>query len=249
MSLSIGIALVAALLAGAVSGLSGFGYALVGAPLLLLVFEPTTVVVTLASVGIILNLFVVLDSLRIVDVRVVVSLLPWSLVGLVIGVEILKYVQAVYIELAVGLLVLVFSLMLLRNLTLPGMEGRWGPIIAGASSGAMASSTGLGGPPIVMLFVARKLTRDIFRASNGAYFFILACSTFSLLSLRGVVAWEELKVSALLIPAVLIGKMIGTQAVKHLSSSAFRTITVGIMLAAGSGSVVAAGWELLGRVM
>ncbi len=51
MIVDIPVGLVAALFAGAISGLSGFGYAPASVPLLMLVLGPATVVVVLSLVG------------------------------------------------------------------------------------------------------------------------------------------------------------------------------------------------------
>lgn len=245
MSATITIALLAALLAGSISGLSGFGYALVSVPLLLVVFEPTTVIVVLAFIGVFTNALVVHDSLRTVEGRALVSLLPWSALGLDAGVELLRAVEAVYIELAAGSLVIVFSVMLLQGWTLPGLRGRWGPVVAGASAGVMSTSTGIGGPPIVMLFAARKLARNVFRATNAAYFLILATLTLSLLLLRGMVDLQHLGIAALLVPAAFLGKTLGTWMSGLLSGSNFRTVTLGIACAAGCVGILRAGGQLL----
>jgi len=54
--------LFAALLAGIVTGLTGFGLALISTPILLFVYEPRTVVVLTAIFSIFINAAVVWDS-------------------------------------------------------------------------------------------------------------------------------------------------------------------------------------------
>ncbi len=51
-----------ALLSGFVSRLTGFGFALISVPLLLFVYDPTTVVVLTAVLAVFINLAVVWDS-------------------------------------------------------------------------------------------------------------------------------------------------------------------------------------------
>lgn len=233
------------MLAGSISGLSGFGYALVSVPLLLAVYDPTTVIVVLAFIGIFTSALVALDSFQMVKKRTIASLLLPSALGLLVGVELLRRAEAVYIELAAGSLVMMFSVILIRGWALPGLEGSWGPVVAGTLAGTMSTSIGLGGPPIVMLFAARKLTRDAFRATNAAYFTISSSLTLTLLLLRGMVEWEHFRIAALLIPAVFMGKLLGTLIAGRLPDSNFRTVTLGITLVAGCFGVLSAGWELL----
>lgn len=241
------IALLAALFAGAISGMSGFGYALVSVPLLLLVFEPATVVVVVSFLGVFTNALVVSDSLRAVEARAVGTLLPWSVLGVVAGTEILRLTEAVHVELATGLLVAGFSAMLLRGLTPPGLGGGWGPPVVGASAGLLSGSAGLGGPSIVMLFAARGLPRDAFRATNAACLLALGSLTLSLLLVRGMVGWQQLWISALLVPATFVGKAVGTRIAGRLSGAGLRKTALWIALAAGCVGVLGAGWELLRR--
>lgn len=239
------VALVAAFLAGTVSGLSGFGYALVSVPLLLLVFDPATVVVVLSLIGIPVNVLVVLDSWRAVEARIVLTLLPWSALGLVLGTEILFLAEPAHIQLAAGALVVLFAVALLRGTRLPGARGRWGPVVAGASTGVMATSTGLGGPPIVMLFAARGFGRDALRASMAAYLLALGTATLCLLLARGVVEGRHLWVAALLLPAAFAGKAIGTSVAKRLPDKEFRKTILGLILLTGLVGVATGGWEIL----
>jgi uncharacterized membrane protein YfcA len=68
LSASLAVALFAALLAGCVSGLTGFGFALISSPLLLFVYDPTTVVVLTvvltAVLSVAINVAVVWNSWR-----------------------------------------------------------------------------------------------------------------------------------------------------------------------------------------
>ena len=56
--------LLAAFLAVTITGLTGYGLALISAPLLLFVYDPTTVVVFMAVLSVFINAAVVSDSWR-----------------------------------------------------------------------------------------------------------------------------------------------------------------------------------------
>lgn len=248
VAVALPVALLAAVLAGAVSGLGGFGYALVSVPPLLLVFDPTTVIVIVSVVGVFTNALVVSESPSTVDARAAGALLPWSVLGVVAGTEILRSVETAYIELAAGLLVSGFSVILLRGLSPRGLKGRWGPVVAGASAGVLSSSTGLGGPPIVMLFAVRGFSRDVFRATNAACLLALGCLTLFSLILRDMVGWQQLWVSALLIPAAFSGKAMGTRISGHLSGRGFRNAMLWLTLTAGCVGVLGAGRHFPGNL-
>jgi uncharacterized membrane protein YfcA len=239
------VALLSALLAGAVSGLTGFGLALISTPLLLFVYEPRTVVVLTAALSIFINLAVVLDSWRDAQRRVVIALLPPAFVGIVMGVEVLRVVNPLYIRLAVGVVVVFSALLLLRDIQLPGAETRWGTVVAGWASGALSTSTGLAGPPIVLLLASRGLPKRVFSGSSALYFLVLSVAGLVILFCRGLFDSSDLQLMLALIPAAFLGKAIGTAMLKKTSEKTFRTITLGIVVLTGTLGVATATWALL----
>lgn len=233
MSLGLVVAFAVIILAAAVSGLIGFGLAVVAVPLLLIFFDPVEVVVLIALISLFTNAVIVQDSWREVKTRSVLALMPWAIVGLVLGTEILRRANPDYLRLGVGVIVVLSAILLLRDVTLKSIEGRIGTVLAGASSGALATSTGIAGPPIVLLFAARGLPKDSFRASNAAYFLVLSVAIIVTLFVRDIVETPELWTAAALVPAAFIGKTLGTALVKRLSDEAFRQITLAVVLLTG----------------
>jgi uncharacterized membrane protein YfcA len=245
LSAALLVALLSALLAGAVSGLTGFGLALISTPLLLFVYDPRTVVVITAALSIFINFAVVWDSWRDAQRRVVVALLPPAFVGIVMGVEVLRVVNPLYIRLAVGVVVVFSALLLLRDIRLPGAETRWGTVVAGWASGALSTSTGLAGPPIVLLLASRGLPKRVFRGSSALYFLVMSVAGLVVLFYRRLFDASDVPLMLALIPAAFLGKAIGTAMLKRTSERAFRTITLGIVILTGTLGVATAAWALL----
>jgi uncharacterized membrane protein YfcA len=239
------VALPAAFLAGVVTGMTGFGLALISTPLLLFVYEPSKVIVLTTIFSIFINVAVVWDSWRDAHRRLVLALLPPAFVGLVAGTEILRVVDPVYIRLAVGAVVVFSALILLKDLRLPGAGTRWGPLVAGSASGALSTSTGLAGPPIVLLLTARGLPKHDFRGTSALYFLAMSVFAIAVLAFRGVVEAEHVPLGAALIPAALVGKVVGTAALKRVSEKAFRGISLGLVIFTGALGVATAVWALL----
>ena len=245
MSAALLVALLSALLAGAVSGLTGFGLALISTPLLLFVYEPRTVVVITFVLSIFINLAVVWDSWRDADRRVVIALLPPAFVGIVVGAEVLRVVNPLYIRLAVGVVVVFSALLLLREIRLPGAETRWGTVVAGWASGALSTSTGLAGPPIVLLLASRGLPKRVFRGSSALYFLVMSVAGLVILFYRGLFDASDVQLMLVLIPVAFVGKAIGTAMLKRTSEKAFRTTTLGIVILTGTLGVATATWALI----
>jgi uncharacterized membrane protein YfcA len=157
LSAALIVAVFAALLAGVVTGMTGFGLALISTPILLFVYEPKTVIVLTAIFSVFINTAVVWDSWRESRKRLALALLVPALLGIVAGVEILRVIDPVYVRLGVGAVVVFSALLLVKDIRLPGADTRWGTLVAGSTSGMLSTSTGLAGPPIVLLLASRGL--------------------------------------------------------------------------------------------
>lgn len=245
MSFAFLVALLAALLAGAVSGLTGFGLALISVPLLLFVYDPQTVVALTAVLSVFINLAVVWDSWREAERRLVLALLPPAFLGVLVGAEALAVVDPLYIRLGVGVLVVFSAALLLREIELPGANTRIGTVVAGLTSGALSTSTGLAGPPIVLLFASRGLPKHAFRGSSALYFLPISLVGLAVLSYRGLFGAENVPLALALVPAAFLGKILGTALLSRISEKAFRVTTLGVVLLTGSLGAATALWALV----
>lgn len=244
MGLSLDTALLLATLiiftSGFVTGLTGFGFGMVSAPPLLALYDPPMVVSIIVYVSLLTSLLIVVRQPHLVDRPLVGKLLPVAALGQVLGVVILTQVNANLLKAAVGGIVLVWALLLLRGLRLKGGTSLLAISSAGAASGALTTSTGLSGPPVILLFTAREMERDLFRVTISAYFFGMGIIAMIVLAIGGAVAQKELVTSLALIPAALLGTVVGSRLSRHLTAARFRQLTLALLLISGcSGALTA----------
>ena len=239
------VALFVALLAGSVSGLTGFGLALIAVPLLLFVYEPATVVVLVFVLSVFINVAVIWDSWHDADRRLVLSLLPPAAVGVFVGAEVLYYADPLYIRLGVGMVVVFSALLLLREVRIPAAERWLGTVVAGSTSGLLSTSTGLAGPPIVLLFAARRLPKHAFRGSSALYFLVMSFVGLAALTNRGLLDAAQIPLALALIPAAFLGKVLGTALLERISDKTFRSVTLGVVILTGALGAATAAWALL----
>jgi uncharacterized protein len=244
LSAALLVALFAALLAGVVTGLTGFGLALISTPILLFVYEPRTVVVLTAILSIFISAAVVWDSRHEARRRLALALLVPALFGVVVGTVVLGAIDPVYIRLGVGAIVTFSALLLVRDIHLPGANTRWGTLVAGSASGALSTSTGLAAPPVVLLLASRGLPKHEFRGTSVLYFLPMSIAGLAVLAVRGLVEAPEVPLGLALVPAAIVGKAIGTALLKRTSEKAFRSITLGLVILTGTLGVATAAWAL-----
>lgn len=234
MSWELAVALVVALLAGTISGTTGFGLALTGTPLLLFVYEPRTVIFLIAVISVFINVAVVLDSWPSAHKRLALTLLIPSIAGLVVGTELLKITDPRNIRLAVGIVVVFSALLLVRDIRLPGAGTRSGAIVAGAVSGTLSTSTGLAAPPIVLLLASRDLPKHDFRSTIALYFLFMSAAGIIVLFARGIAQADQIPLAATLVPSSIAGKSLGTALLKRIPERGFRHVTLGLVILTGA---------------
>jgi len=218
---------------GIIFGMTGFGFAMVSVPPLLLLYGPETVVALTIGASLLTSVIVVLGARHELNGRLVLTMLPGACAGLVLGAWILDVVDPAVLKIGAGSLVAGYSILLLRGYQPSGMaNGSWATA-AGATSGALATSTGLSGPPVVILFTARQLAKDAFRVTISAYFIAINLIGLGVLLAGGTVGEREVVTSTILTPAAVIGTLIGNRLVRRLTASGFRTLTLALLLLTG----------------
>lgn len=232
------IALLIVVGAGATAGLAGFGFSIVSVPTLLLLFDPATVI-TLNKVLTLGTIWVILigawGSISWVHLRRIV---PFSLAGLFVGVSLLRVLDAEAIKLLAGVVVIFFALLLLRGGVRALPERAWMAPLAGFVSGTLSTSTGMAGPPVVLLFTVLAVPVPVFRATSVAYFLLTDLIGFPALIAQGIVTREDVILALLLAPAAIVGRVLGSRLVPYISPLAFRRATLGLLLVTGAIAVV-----------
>ncbi len=240
MELSIVLAILVVLVAGTVSGLAAFGFALVAVPPLLLIFDPPSVTAIVFLLAMVTRWVVFKHSWRAIDWPIVLSMMPFALAGSIGGILAVKHLEAAYIELIASLVVIVSTLILLRGWTFPGAESAVAPAVSGLLAGSLGTATGMAGPPMAILFVSRGFTPQAFRGTMSAMFYFLGGVTLSLLASQELIHRSDLVAALILLPASVVGTVVGQRALQRFSALQFQRIVLTLLLITGIVGTLAA---------
>ena len=233
-------AVVAVSIGGTISGLTGFGFGLVIVPILLLIFSPAEVVVLAKTLSTGSSLPILAADWRLVRGRVIIRLFAPAIVGMILGTQILLHADARALKLLAGVAVVTFTLIVLRGFIIPGIRSRLAPVVVGFASGALGTSTGMAGPPVVLFLTDRELPPREFRASIIAYFVSMDLVAAALIIQAGLVGRRELYVAAVLFPFALAGRSLGQRFLHRVDQAQFRKLTLALLIATGSVAVATA---------
>jgi uncharacterized protein len=204
-------AVVIVLLAYAVFGLTGFGSAIVGVPLLAHFFSLRFVVPMMLVFDLCVSLLLGLKNYQHTNKRELLRLLPFLLIGMVAGVTLLARVEERWLLLVLGTFVLGYAGWSLLLKTTPAtISPRWA-VAAGAVGGAFTAMYGTGGP-IYVIYLARRLADGtMMRATIGVLIFGTALFRLVLFTGSGFYAQDHLlKLAFALLPFALTGYFIGS---------------------------------------
>src|SRR3954451_21846844 len=142
----------------ALQSATGFGFALLSAPLVFAALDPQEAIGLLLLLGMEIGFLTLLTEGRRPRpfTRRCVAVLAWSLPAAVLGVVILRSLDAVALQVAVS--VGVAATLVARRLTADrprGPEPRWAAPVTGLSAGALVTSTNTSGPPLLLYLVGR----------------------------------------------------------------------------------------------
>ena len=212
--------------AGLIRGFSGFGSALINAPILSLIWGPTVGVPVAALVEIAPAIQLTPKAIKVAHWKTIWAISLPALVLLPAGTFILVSVPADEMRRAIGAIVLIVALVLWSGWRYRGPRGTGPAIGVGLFGGALAGATGVAGPPVILYLMSSDDSPALTRANLIAYFSVILVGFMVVLTFKGLITTEIVwLVGALLIPFV-VGAAIGTKMFPLASERVFRIIAL-----------------------
>lgn len=221
--------------AALLAGTSGFGFALVATPALLLSgFSLPFVVTVNLLISLATRLSVAWRLRRAIDRRRVALLVGAAVPGLWIGSRTLGTLDQHTLKLAVGVLIAGAAATLVwadRRPPRPRIRGL--NAVAGFLGGLLGTTTSLLGVPPALLLARRRLATVSFFADLSVYFVATAAIGLAVLAADGHLSGSGARAFAWWLPGVLAANVIGTTVGLRLPAPVFRRLTLGLAFAAG----------------
>lgn len=166
-----GIAGLILFLAYMVRGIAGFGSGLIAVPLLAFYFPLQIVVPVVVFLDYVGSASQGLRNRQIVAWRELMFLIPFALIGIAIGLTLLKTLEPELLAKFLGGFVIVYAIYQL--LPLPALRGpRIFALPCGLFGGCIGALFGTGGPFYVIFLTLRGLEKSVFRATFASNFLI-----------------------------------------------------------------------------
>ena len=212
--------------AGLIRGFSGFGSALINAPVLSLIWGPTIGVPVAALIEVAPAIQLTPKAIKIANWKTVWAFSIPALILLPAGTLILVSVPADDMRRAIGAIVLVVALILWSGWRYRGPRGVMPSMCVGLVGGSLAGATGVAGPPVILYLMSSDDSPAQTRANLIAYFTIILFGIVATFSLKGLVSLNTLWLAAAMLIPFIAGTAIGTRMFPLASERIFRNIAL-----------------------
>lgn len=258
------LATVALLLLGSVGGAvvqsaTGFGFAIVAAPMFLAAMNSHAALQVLVVIHLVQTAMLLPGIWAMVPMRLFKALVVGAAVGSPIGLLFFMNLDVRALKLTVGILILLFTgLLIAREMgwlarvfpTGPGAattddEMTSAPpsplaYVTGAISGGMTSLLVMPGPPLMLYLAGAPLPHAHARALAIAFFglcylFVTALNTFWAGMGEGV--WL---LALAMVPAVYLGTLAGRRIARHVTQGSYRVAVLALLVLSGVGAILSA---------
>ena len=231
---------VAAVAAGAVvQSATGFGFALVAAPLVFAAVGPPEAVWLLIFLALEVNLLTLAGERRRPQPlwRDAATLLACALPGSLAGVAVLRALDPVALQIAVsaGVIATLIARRYARGRSVP----RWAAPAAGFAAGALTTSTSTNGPPLLVYLLRRGGTPGEMRDTLTVCFLGLGLVGAAALWATGTDDLPDASLLAWMVPLVAVSHVLGRPVFAKLAGSGSyeRVVTVMLLVAVAAGLV------------
>lgn len=234
---AIALGVAAALVAGFVRGLAGFGLAILLVPVFALAVTPAEAVVTGNCLGFLISATTLRGQIAATE-RSAWVIAGVAVLSIPLGVFALAAVTPPVARLLIALVAIAAFVAMLLPPRPHDRPARGETVATGIASGVLTGFAGMPGPPVVPFYLRRPIAPAIARASMMSVFLVTqGAGALTALAL-GVATWREAAMALGLYPAVYAGNWLGGRAFGRIDPRAWRWIAGSVLGLAAGGAVL-----------
>lgn len=252
-AVTLGLLALGALGGAIVQATTGFGFAIVAAPIFLAVMNSHAALQILVVIHLVQTVMMLRGVWALVPIPLLKGLVAGAVVGSPIGLVAFMSLDVRALKLTVGILILLFTTLLIAReagwLGRPAEPNRLQeaadappPLsyLTGAVAGAMTALLVMPGPPLMLHLAHTPLPHASARALAIAFFglcylFVTGLNTFWAGMGEGV-WWLALGLA----PVVYLGTLVGQMIARRVTQSSFRAAVLVLLVLSGAGAIISA---------
>jgi uncharacterized membrane protein YfcA len=230
--------------------ISGFGFAVLAAPLFLLLLNPARAIQLVIIISTVLSIVVLRGMLPAVAPWLLLRLALGGLVGLPLGLVAFRYADPTLVRAVAGAMICGFAILMAVTRCRSGQHGQcrhWTfamspglDLAAGAISGLASALVGEPGPPVLIYLLLAGAAARTVRATLLAFFALSYTVTLASHAATIGIPASTWLAAGVLIPFGFLGSLAGRPIGDRLGAEAFALLAIALLTVAGAYTLGAA---------
>ena len=209
----------------------GFGIGVASFPLLLLLLDPQTAVVVINTVSLPMFLLVIWQTRRHIPVRQVLPIAAAGMVGVPVGIFILRDADTVFLRIAIAGLILALTLLAALNTRWSLPKSMPVGLAAGFVVSVMLNAFGVGGALMVLAWLSHRMTSHALRGSLSLYFLAVEGVGVMGYGVAGMLTSDRLLLIGVSTVPVVLGFFAAMIILRRIDEVMFRRLVIVAILA------------------
>ena len=205
------IILLIVLIASVIRGFNGFGFSATCISGFSFILPAIEIVPIILILEVFISIFMIPYIWSKIDWSFVLKLLIGIAIGSPIGLYLLKYLSPETTHLYVCLIIIFFSILLMKGYSNKNINNDQAKIFTGIISGTLNGLTTLGGMPVALFLLVTNIHPTVIRGSLAALFFLTDIYAFILSFFGGIVDMTTIYRTIPLIIVLPLGVFIGNK--------------------------------------
>ena len=240
---SLGFCLIAVLAGAILKGYTGFGASMLWVTSLSLVLPPLEVVPMVLIFEVATSIYLLPVLWRQVEWKSIAVLLIGTWATTPIGIHVLSSLPPAPIRLALGIVVTVAAILILRGFAMTRVPGNSATLAVGGAAGLLNGSMGIVGPPVILFYFSSPIGVAVGRASIVTYFIGTDSVATAMFAARGLIEAEVLWRTVVFLPVLFAGVALGNREFLKTDPETFKRIAMLVLIALALALLVRAMWR------
>jgi uncharacterized protein len=211
-------------IASIIRGFNGFGFSATCISGFSFILPAIEIVPIILILEVLISIFMIPYIWNKIDWNFVSKILVGIIIGSPIGLLLLKYLDPEITHLSVCLIIIFFSLLLMKGYSNQNINNNLGKFLTGIVSGTLNGLTTLGGMPVALFLLITSIQPAIIRGSLAALFFLTDIYAFILSFFADIVNMTTIYRTIPLIIILPIGVFIGDKFFVKSKEETYRKI-------------------------
>jgi len=240
MTLDLAVYLAATFAAALVAGTAGFAFGLIAAAAWLHILTPLQTTTLIIAFGLLVQGIAVWNLRRALQWGRLWPFLVGAAIGVPLGVAILGWAYPGHVRIAIGVVLLIYSIYGLARPAMPPVKGGGAAADAGVgfANGILGGLTGLAGILVTIWCGMRGWPKDeqrtVFQPVGVAIFAMSAVW----LGLKGAASTDTVWLFVIGLPPLLAGTWLGLRLYGRMNEAWFRRVVLALLLVSGLGLIL-----------